>query len=103
MRSSLSVFKLPDQGRRCHKVLREIREAHLSDVRGIDHDLAINAPDLPTVVRQQGRLHRFETLAVVLVVPQHKCDLAADKLVEQLGRIQQVILIVLLQDAERRG
>ena len=45
----------------------------------------------------------FEAFSVVLIATQHQSDFAADKLVEQLCRIQQIVLIILLENSQARG
>src|SRR5207302_8494406 len=40
---------------------------------------------------------------VVLIVTQDERNLLSHKLIEQLCRIQQIILVILLEDSQRRG
>jgi hypothetical protein len=81
------IGQIPDERRRGHQVLRQIRESHLSDVRRINHNLAVDAPDLAAIVRKQGRRDGLKALGVILIPAQHQGNFATDKLVEQLGGI----------------
>src|SRR5438132_9588738 len=78
-------------------------KAHLGNVRRVDYDLPVDAPHLPAIVRQQSCLNRLERFGVVLIVTQHERNLLAHKLIEQLCGIQQIVLVILLEDSQRRG
>src|SRR5207302_4029604 len=101
--SRFAILDVPHKRRRRHKILRQIRKAHLGDVRRVDYDLPVDAPNLPAIIRQQSCLNRLERLGVVLIMTQYERNLLSPKLIEQLCRIQQVVLVMLLEDSQRRG
>ena len=82
LRSAFAILKIPNQRRRRDQVLGKIGKTHFGYVGRVDYDLAIDAPDLPAIVRQQSRPNRLESFSVVRVAPQHQSDFPAYELVQ---------------------
>ena len=74
------------------------------DVIGVHagDDLAADLPDRRVVVAEQPRLHFFLARRSALLPRAHERDVAADVLAQQLVGLEQVVLVVLLEDADAR-
>jgi hypothetical protein len=74
------------------------------DVIGVQagHDFIADLPDRSIVVAEKTRLHLFLARLPVLRSPPHQRDVAADVLAQQLLRFEQVVLVILLEDADAR-
>ena len=66
------------------------------------HDLVADLPDRAVVVAEKTRLHFFLARRAALLHAAHQRDLAADVLAQQLVGLEQVVLVVLLEDADAR-
>ncbi|PYV22216.1 MAG: hypothetical protein DMG24_17320, partial [Acidobacteria bacterium] len=93
------VIQQPDQRGLAVKVLRQVGEnqavrAHAGD------DLVRHLPHRTFVVREQRGLHVFFLRRVVLGAQAYQHHFLAHILVEQLLRVQQVVLVVLLENGQ---
>ncbi len=95
------VLHRPDQRRAREQAVRQLREA---DVVGADagDDLVADLPHRGGVVAEQARRHFLLLRGAAFRPAPHQRDVAADVLAQQLVRLQQVVLVVLLQHAHAR-
>ena len=96
---SAAVVQLPHQRGPAPQVVGNLGKPVLFRVEPGD-DLVADLPHRRVVEREQQRAHFLLARRAVLLPRAHERDLAADVLPEQPLRVQQVVLIVLFQDAE---
>ena len=96
------VVERHDERRPAVKVLWNLRKAVLVRLQAGD-DFVPDLPHRPFVEREQCGRHLFGAGRAVLGPPAHQPDFAADVFLQELHRVEEVVLIVLLEDAEPRG
>jgi hypothetical protein len=101
MASGAGVIQRPDERRVREEIPRQLGKL---DVIGVQagHDFVADLPDRSIVVAEKTRLHLFLARLPVLRSPPHQRDVAADVLAQQLLRFEQVVLVILLEDADAR-
>ena len=96
-----AILERPDQRRPCVKIGRQLGEPELIDAQPRD-DVLANLPDRRGVVAQEPRGHfLFARVPPTCRTPNQR-DVAADVLAQQLVRLEQVVLAVLLEDLHPR-
>jgi hypothetical protein len=65
-------------------------------------DLIADLPDRRVVVAEKPRFHFLLPRAAAVLHQAHERDVAADILPQQLVRLEQVVLVVLLEDVQAR-
>ena len=96
------VVERPDERRARVQVAGQRREADVIGAVPRDN-LAVDLPHRLRVVAEEPRGDGFFARGAVLLDRSHERDVPADVLPEQLFGIEQVVLVVLLEDAEPRG
>ena len=100
MPRAAAVVERPDERRPRIQIAWQLRKP---DVIGLHagHDFAADLPDGRVVVAEQTRLHFFFPRRAVVPPGPDERDLAADVLPQELLGLEQVVLVVLLEDAAR--
>ncbi len=92
------VVQRPDECRTRAQVARHLRKADVIGVESGDN-LAVDLPHGRAVEAQEPRLHRFLARDAVVLPHSHERDITADVLAQQFVRLDQVVLVVLLEHA----
>ena len=100
MRRGAPVLQRPDQRRPAIQVARQLRESDVVGVQAGDDFLA-DLPDRTVVVAEKERADLLLAGRPSLLTRPHERDLAADVLPEQLLGLEQIVFVVLFDDAER--
>ena len=101
MAGAAVVLERPDERRPRVEIPGQLGKADVIGVHAGD-DLVADLPDGRAVVAQKPRGHFLGPGRPVLLPHAHERDVAADVLAEQLLGLEQVVLVVLLEDAQPR-
>ena len=96
-----AVVERPDERRPRIEIAGQLGKPDVIGLHAGD-DFAADLPDRRVVVAEQTRLHFFFARRVPVLPRSDERDLAADVLAQQLLGLEQVVLVVLLEDADAR-
>ena len=101
MACAAGVVERPDEGRTRVEVAGQLGKPDVVGAHAGD-DLAADLPDRRVVVAQQPRRDVLFARFVVGAARPHQRDITADVLAQQLVRLEQVVLVVLLEHVHAR-
>ena len=101
MRLRAAVLQRPDERRAAEEIVGQLGEPDVIGVQAGD-DLLADAPDRRVVVAEELGLDLFLPRRSVLLHRAHERDVAADVLAQQLVGFEEIVFVVLLEDADAR-
>ena len=97
LRFGSAIFERPDQGGPAVEIVRQVGKA-IGIGRHAGDNFVANFSDGPVVVRQEQRFGLDVLRGICLLLGANQADVAADVLLQELLRIEQVVFVILLED-----